>query len=221
MSEIEIPKPCNSVSVGSKSLNRVFFVPVKTVYLAFLKRVLSLRRGVWQGVCSVTNVMPKLALPILVAFVAISGVPGVQAGEEVVPRKQFKQSTSYPFVFRPECYLATAGPGSMRFDAAPPHCPDRTGPPLTAIAKADFKADASPKAELVAALVSAEPQPPSNSIVITPRSEVDLTRMPDEVLDFFKSTDGRPIARNYLFDPIFQPAPPNDLPKSKATYKQK
>jgi hypothetical protein len=48
----------------------------------------------------------------------------------------------------------------------------------------------------------------------------DFSKVPDEVLEYFKNTEGRPLRRDYLFDPIFQPALPNDLPKSKATYRQ-
>jgi hypothetical protein len=49
----------------------------------------------------------------------------------------------------------------------------------------------------------------------------DFSKLPDEVLEYFKNTEGRPLRRDYLFDPIFQPALPNDLPKSKAIYQQK
>ena len=53
------------------------------------------------------------------------------------------------------------------------------------------------------------------------REEIDFNRIPSEVLDFFKNTEGRPVSRAYLFDPIFQPALNYALPKSKATYQQK
>ena len=53
------------------------------------------------------------------------------------------------------------------------------------------------------------------------REPPDFSKVPDEVLDFFKNTEGRPIRRAYLFDPIFQPVTPDELPKSKATSQQK
>ena len=170
--------------------------------------------------------MPRSPYLQLTALVLVI-VPQIgMAGEAVVERKQFKQSSTYPYVFRPECYLATTGPVPLRFAPGPPHCPERVVPPFPV----------TPKVEANSAVVPApkvEPPPPPvpppvapahpvpDNAPVPPHGELDLNRVPDEVLDFFRSTEGRTVTRNYLFDPIFQPALPNELPKSKATYQQK
>ena len=124
-------------------------------------------------------VLPTLALLAMTAW--------SQAGEAVVSRKQFKQSASYPFVFRAESYLATNGPAPMRFRAAPPACAARTAPPLSAAAKAMTGANKdSNNAEAPA--VSAGPAPAYPPPAAPPQrltDEVDLNRVPDEVLDFY------------------------------------
>ena len=43
------------------------------------------------------------------------GLGSAQAGDGTVERREFKQSQTYPYVFRPVCYLATSGPVPMRF----------------------------------------------------------------------------------------------------------
>lgn len=149
------------------------------------------------------------------------------AGDAVVPRKQFKQSATYPFVFRSECYLATNGPAPLRFSPAPPACASRHAPPLPVSAKAnsvpakDASTVITAAEEISVSTGPAPAYPPPANAPQRPTDEVDLNRVPDEVLDFFKSTEGRPVARNYLFDPIFQPAIPQELPRSKATYREK
>ena len=67
-----------------------------------------------------------------------------------------------------------------------------------------------------------EPAFPAPTDAQPPKTSThDFSKVPDEVLEYFKNTEGRPLRRDYLFDPIFQPALPNDLPKSKAIYQQK
>jgi hypothetical protein len=144
------------------------------------------------------------------------------AGDGEPPRKHFKESLLYPFTFRPECYLAGPGPLPLRFAAEKPACGDRNPPPLTGEAKSGPKKEApavetkpaDTQAPSAAFPPPAEAQPPK-------RDNHDFSRVPDEVLDFFKNTEGRPLRRDYLFDPIFQPALPHELPKSKATIQQK
>ena len=143
-------------------------------------------------------------------------------------RPHFRESAIYPFVFRAESYLATNGPVPMRFAPAPPHCPERNAPALTPAAKGVeiFGPPASAKSSDTA---PAEEPDDSGKVAHTAptnapspaRDEIDFGRVPNEVLDFFKNTEGRPIKRSYLFDPIFQPALLNELPKSKATSQQK
>lgn len=157
-----------------------------------------------------------------------AALPATWAGDSVAPRREFHQSGKYPFVFRTDSYLASTGPVPMRFAPATPHCPDRNPPPLTGAAKggekqerSSAKTDAETAAvtEAAAAPVPVHPAPANAPQPAPP--EIDFERVPDEVLDFFKNTEGRPVRRAYLFDPIFQPVIPNELPKTKATYHQK
>ncbi len=146
---------------------------------------------------------------------SLSGVSGVFAGGAPEPRKQFKQGDSYPYIFRPEPYLATHGPVQMRFGAPAPECPERFAPPLLQPAKAENK----PKPDVT--------EPPQEKPLKEPgagapqQRELNLKRIPDELMEFFSATEGRPVTRSYLFDPIFQPALPVEAPKSKAEYEQK
>lgn len=111
----------------------------------------------------------------------------------------------------------------MRFASAPPKCEQRQPPAPPVPVKKETPADAfvaEPKA-------TSEPQPPPAGAenttveVSSKREQPDFSKVPDEVLDFFKNTEGRPVRRAYLFDSIFQPVTPDDLPKSKATSVQK
>ena len=167
------------------------------------------------------------------------GLASAYAGGSAVDRQEFKQSQTYPYVFRPVCYLATSGPVPLRFAVSPPDCGDRHAPKLPAAAKN------TPKPEVAAALptnppipgvaqenviVTSAPTPPStNSPAFPPPTNapapkppaVDFSQFPVELVEAFKKGRESAEARNYLFDPIFQPALPDDLPQSKATYKQK
>ncbi|MCE9612549.1 MAG: hypothetical protein K8R23_20300 [Chthoniobacter sp.] len=148
------------------------------------------------------------------------------AGETAPARTHFRQSATYPFVFRADSYLASGAPSPLRFAPALPHCPERNAPALTPAAKgvevlgpdAALKNETPPKTEDSA---PADKVTHSAPAPLSPHDEIDFGRLPNEVLDFFKNTEGRPVRRSYLFDPIFQPATPNELPKSKATSQQK
>lgn len=159
----------------------------------------------------------------ILSSIALCATSPAWAGERVVARQQFKESTTYPFIFKAEGYLATKGPLPMRFGSAPPKCEQRQPPPPPVIAKKEAPSEAS-TAETKAAT---EPQPPLEGAgnttveVSSKKEQPDFSKVPDEVLDFFKNTEGRPVRRAYLFDPIFQPVTPDDLPKSKATSVQK
>jgi hypothetical protein len=170
-------------------------------------------------------------------LVAACGLGTAHAGETMVERKEFKQSQSYPYVFRPACYLTTSGPVPLRFAVNPPECGDRRAPKLTAAAKSN------PKPEIAVALdapspglakepipaaippqpVSSTPPafpPPTNAPAPKPPA-VDFSQFPADLVEAFKKGREAGDTRNYLFDPIFQPALPDDLPKSKATSKEK
>ena len=150
-------------------------------------------------------------------------------GDGSAPRTPFRQSSTYPFIFRPECYLATRGPTPMRFAAAPPACPHREAPALTPAAKGLPKQEppAAEKQSPAPATTPGFPAAPEPAFPVPldaqppKRDTHDFSKVPDEVLEYFKNADGRPLRRDYLFDPIFQPALPHDLPKSKAIYQQK
>ena len=96
-----------------------------------------------------------------------------------------------------------------------PACDQRTAPPLPGPPKkaepvAGKDADGAANVPALNA-----PQPSANP---APEESIDFGRVPNEVLEFFRSHDGQATKRIYLFDPIFQPARANDLPKSKASY---
>jgi hypothetical protein len=175
----------------------------------------------------------RLSLLLILGTLA-GGTAALAGGTDLTPRKQFRQSSTYPFVFRPECYLATAGPVPLRFAAAAPECHDRKAPALTPMAKGIPKeepataVEKSPAAPVpppaaapdLSAPAALDPAFPAPTDAQPPKTSThDFSKVPDEVLEFFKNTEGRPLRRDYLFDPIFQPALPNDLPKSKATYR--
>ena len=148
--------------------------------------------------------------------------------EAAPPRLHFRESGTYPFVFRAESYLATNGPVPMRFAPAPPRCEERNAPALTPAAKGAELFGPPASAKISDASPEEDPnesgkvtRPALNNAPAPARDEIDFGRVPNEVLDFFKNTEGRPIKRSYLFDPIFQPAVPNEQPKSKATSQQK
>ena len=159
----------------------------------------------------------------LVSILAL-GVCGLaQAGDPVVTRRQFKESATYPFVFKPDSYLAIRGPLPMRFAAAGPSCEARRPPAPPSAGKPEAAPEPSPAEPKPPAETKPESSSPSAAPVEpAPKHEPpDFSKVPDEVLDFFKNTEGRPVRRAYLFDPIFQPVMPDELPKSKATSKQK
>lgn len=164
-----------------------------------------------------------------------SGMAAQAGGTDLTPRKQFRQSSTYPFIFRPECYLANRGPAPLRFAAAGPECHERRAPALTQAAKGVVEEKPAlpveppapapapaPAAPDLAAPIPLGPEPafPAPTDAQPPKTGThDFSKVPDEVLEYFKNTEGRPLRRDYLFDPIFMPALPNDLPKSKATYR--
>ena len=163
---------------------------------------------------------------IIFTCIALCATGPIRAGEPVVSRQQFKESVTYPFIFKPEGYLASKGPLPMRFASAPPKCEQRQPPAPPVLVKKETPTDAT-DAFVAETKATSEPQPPPAGAgnttveVSTKREQPDFSKVPDEVLDFFKNTEGRPVRRAYLFDSIFQPVTPDDLPKSKATSVQK
>src|SRR5689334_238327 len=58
--------------------------------------------------------------------------PQVQAGDGGEPRREFRQSSSYPYTFVPVSYLQTGGPKDMRSAPVIGECAHREGPLLPA-----------------------------------------------------------------------------------------
>jgi|GEM_PF-2522006 len=162
------------------------------------------------------------------------------AGGSAVERQEFKQSETYPYVFRPICYLATSGPVPLRFSVSPPDCGDRRAPKLTAAAKSNPKpepiappiaptppptvpasAGGTPAVTVTSETGPAPAFPPPQNAPAPKSPTVDFSQFPIELVEAFKKGREGAETRNYLFDPIFQPALAEELPKSKATYRQK
>jgi hypothetical protein len=170
-------------------------------------------------------------------LIAACGIGTASAGETMVERKEFKQSQTYPYVFRPVCYLATSGPVPLRFSVNAPDCGDRRPPKLTSAARSNPKPEVSTTSDSPIPGIASEPAPPlapPQPVTSTPPafppptnapapkpSAVDFSQIPADLVEAFKKGRETGDARNYLFDPIFQPALPDDLPKSKATSKEK
>jgi hypothetical protein len=169
-------------------------------------------------------------------LVALCAVGSARAGESTIERKEFKQSQSYPYVFRPVCYLATSGPVPLRFSVSPPECGDRHPPKLPDKARHTPKPEApSTPPPPTAPEAAPTPVPPTPTASSTPAPTyppptnapapkpptVDFSQFPAELVEAFKKGRESADTRNYLFDPIFVPAVPDDLPKSKATLKEK
>jgi hypothetical protein len=154
-------------------------------------------------------------------------------GDAPALRKQFRQARTYPYIFQSESYLAATGPAPIRIAPGAPHCSQRKAPPLLAAAQGHPKAPAAPPpvAPLTeTTVISSTQNPPAYAAPATsaatvdaglPSDSVDFTKPPEEVLEFFRTTDGKAGKRIYLFDPIFQPAKPTTNGTSKATYTQK
>ncbi len=170
-------------------------------------------------------------------LVTACGIGSAVAGETMVERKEFKQSQTYPYVFRPVCYLATSGPVPLRFSVNAPDCGDRHPPKLPAAAKKTPKPEVASNSDSPIPGIASEPTPPpippppatatppafpppTNAPAPKPTA-VDFSQFPADLVEAFKKGRETGDTRNYLFDPIFQPALPDDLPKSKATSREK
>lgn len=146
------------------------------------------------------------------------------AGDPVVARQEFKESLTYPFIFKAEGYLASKGPLPMRFGNVGPGCEQRQPPPPPVISKKEPAPDAPTPDEKPPTAPAGPAESTTDTTTLeapAKREQPDFSKVPDEVLNFFKNTEGRPVRRAYLFDPIFQPVTPDELPKSKAISVQK
>ncbi len=174
--------------------------------------------------------MPKLRASIfLFALLAIalfpSRLPAGDGGGPPAPRQEFRQSTVYPYIFVPVSYLETGGPKQMRFARAIAECAHRDPPPLPAATPApaispivDLPENKEP-APIVTVVPVAPPTPPAfpPPVDAPAAGGPDLTKMPDEVVTYFKNPYNSGPRGPHLFDPIFEPGY-HEGPKSKASY---
>jgi len=153
----------------------------------------------------------------------LGGISVAYAGDTVVPRRSFRESRTYPYIFQSEGYLAGSGPIHMRIEQKPPAFSKRTAPPLPENAKGKEKPVPPPDPKEEQADTSRKKiSRAGNRKEELPLPEPDLGKVPEAVLRFFRERDGQtqPVQPN-LFDPIFQPARTSELPRSKATYVKK
>ena len=147
--------------------------------------------------CVMRNILPHLSCSPLCGL-----LDPRKAGEGTVERREFKQSQSYPYVFRPVCYLATSGPVPLRFSVSPPECGDRRPPKLPDKAKNTPKPEAparcphhpslepAPTPSFVHSHSCFRPPapaypPPTNAPAPKPPT-VDFSQFPAELVEAFK-----------------------------------
>lgn len=166
----------------------------------------------------------------------------VRGGDEVRPaRKEFRQSSTYPFVFEPVCYLENGGPLPLRFGAPIADCSHRDAPPLpkppenkaeqpaageTEPLKTETEttqAKSSPvdvEAQSKASAPAGAYPPQTSTPAALPPDKPDFTKAPEEVMEYYKNPYKAPDPNRHLFDPIFEPAVVHKGPPSKATYRE-
>lgn len=161
-------------------------------------------------------------------------VPGaVPQGSE--PRKEFRESGEYPYIFRPVGYLATVGPAPMRLGPPMPVCSERTPPRLIEPKRPSvtLQSTAPPRQPPGPTYSSGGAYPPGGGAGPGGQGGVDFNRPPDEVMEFFQPQALTDQQRRLLLDPSFIPAPPVRVaplmaapqriqvaPPSTATYNQ-
>ena len=161
------------------------------------------------------------------------------------PRKEFKESGEYPYIFRPVGYLATVGPAPMRLGPPAPMCSERTPPRLIepkrpSVTLQSTKPPQQPPGPTyssggVGALYAPGGGPANGAVNAAGAGQgtVDFNRPPDEVMEFFQPQALNDQQRRLLLDPSFIPAPPvrvaplivppqriQAAPPSTATYNQ-
>lgn len=182
--------------------------------------------------------MQKFLTPVIVAInVAVFIIPApVKAGggddKNVVVRREFHESSGYPYVFVPVSYLETGGPNKMRFAQVQAECSHRDAPPLPAATPTPtptVKSTESPTepemkdSHTASAAAATEPRPTPIPPAFPPPTDApaaggpDLTKVPDEVMSYFKNPYNSGPRGPHLFDPIFEPTY-HQGPPSKATY---
>jgi hypothetical protein len=173
--------------------------------------------------------MIRFLIPIfLVASLALSFFPGqLKAGDGGVPapRREFRQSEGYPYTFVPVTYLETGGPKGMRFAQHEGDCSHRDAPALPSPTPIPESKPVTeyPESQAAATTAATGPTPVAVAPAFPPPANApsaagpDLTRMPDEVMSYFKNPYNSEPRGAHLFDPIFEPVY-HQGPQSKATY---
>src|SRR5689334_2660074 len=177
--------------------------------------------------------MVKFLIPLAGAIgVALPLFPAlVRAGDGGEPRREFRQSSSYPYTFVPVSYLQTGGPKDMRFGPRLGECSYRDAPLLPAATPTPTPAtktttETTEKVETTVAASSpapVHPPPVGDSPAYPPPAHApaagspDLNRMPEEIMSYFRNPYNAGPHGPHLFDPIFEPGY-HEGPKSKATY---
>jgi hypothetical protein len=172
--------------------------------------------------------MIRLLIPIfVVASLALSLFPGQLAagdGGTPAPRREFRQSEVYPYTFVPVSYLETGGPKRMRFAQLEADCSHRDAPALPSPTPIpESKPETENPEGKAAPAATASPTPVAVAPAFPPPVNApaaggpDLTRMPDEVMSYFKNPYNSGPRGPHLFDPIFEPGY-HQGPQSKATY---
>lgn len=197
------------------------------------------------------NMIRRTRVPSLSAlFLTAMAISAGADDKTVLPveRKEFHMSMEYPFIFKPTNYLQTVGPAPMRYGNAVIDCSHRNAPPLPAAAKgspsptpaaAPEKSPTPPPQTAPAPQAQASPSPspaadqdvatataaypvPDDGPVQKQKGEADFTKVPDEVVGYFRNPYKFVPDSHRFFDPIFDPAHvQSDAqagPKSAATY---
>jgi hypothetical protein len=152
----------------------------------------------------------------------------VQAGDGNEPRREFRQSSVYPYTFLPVSYLQTGGPKAMRFAAAQGECAHRDAPLLPSPTPAPSPitkttAESTQEAHTIVAASSPAPTPNLPPPAYPPPTNApaaggpDFSKVPDEVMSYFKNPYNVGPHGPHLFDPIFEPGY-SEGPKSQATF---
>jgi hypothetical protein len=183
---------------------------------------------------------------LLLALLAASraGEPSPDPGGG---RRQFRESTTYPYVFEPVHYLEQGPPKPLRFGEKANDCARHNPPALPPEAKKDKAVPPSvsvpaltqPFAAALPPETKAQPAPPpspeakpapehapESKPAVPPAAPeqvpeaLDTSKYPDEVVDYFKNPYNVPKSRKHFFDTIFEPAAAPTPDASKATYRQ-
>lgn len=190
----------------------------------------------------VTGVLPMVSsfgAPKGTAPAASSPAPGGAFAAPGAGAATSQQAAAYPFVYKQVGYLATTGPVPMRFGPALPGGSDRTPPRIAPVKKPELgrTAEAMGRTEAIESYRSifgrGIPVPPGSAEggpVLPPAFLDGLgTGGParNEVMEFFQQPppdqDAQKRQNRFLFDPIFQSAPPpvpGAQPQSSATYQK-